>query len=258
MIISQWVQYARLVRAQVLALREREFVLAARAFGVRDRHDPPPHRAQPAGPLVILMTLNVANNILLESSLTFLGLGVDPMIPSWGGMLADGRTYMQTAWWVSVFPGRHHADGAGPEPAGRLAARPPRSHRQGLGLQGTHACHCWTKHSTARWTPGPTPTWRRPARRAPRGLAVRGRPGAPRRRGPPAQAGVQALSQRLQAAAALLPGRGRARRPDRRRDPLSPARTRPGQALHAGGLSTGRPAGRRARDTAARRVRPAL
>ena len=55
--------------------------------------------------LVILMTLNVANNILLESSLTFLGLGVDPMIPSWGGMLADGRTYMQTAWWVSVFPG---------------------------------------------------------------------------------------------------------------------------------------------------------
>ena len=58
-----------------------------------------------AGPLVILMTLNVANNILLESSLTFLGLGVDPMIPSWGGMLADGRTYMQTAWWVSVFPG---------------------------------------------------------------------------------------------------------------------------------------------------------
>ena len=106
MIISQWVQYARLVRAQVLALREREFVLAARAFGVRDlamiRHHIVPNLL---GPLVILMTLNVANNILLESSLTFLGLGVDPMIPSWGGMLADGRTYMQTAWWVSVFPG---------------------------------------------------------------------------------------------------------------------------------------------------------
>ena len=105
MIISQWVQYARLVRAQVLALREREFVLAARAFGVRDlamiRHHIVPNLL---GPLVILMTLNVANNILLESSLTFLGLGVDPMIPSWGGMLADGRTYMQTAWWVSVFP----------------------------------------------------------------------------------------------------------------------------------------------------------
>lgn len=51
------------------------------------------------------MTLNVATNILLESSLTFLGLGIDPTIPSWGGMLAEGRTYLQTAWWVSVFPG---------------------------------------------------------------------------------------------------------------------------------------------------------
>lgn len=106
MIVSQWVQYARLVRAQVMALREREFVMAARSFGVRDlammRHHIVPNLL---GPLVILMTLNVANNILLESSLTFLGLGVDPMIPSWGGMLADGRTYMQTAWWISVFPG---------------------------------------------------------------------------------------------------------------------------------------------------------
>ena len=106
MIVSQWVQYARLVRSQVLALREREFVQAARSFGVRDlpmiwNHILP----NLLGPLVILMMLNVANNILLESSLTFLGLGVDPTIPSWGGMLADGRTYLQTAWWVSVFPG---------------------------------------------------------------------------------------------------------------------------------------------------------
>ncbi|MGI4777435.1 MAG: hypothetical protein ACRYGA_04860 [Janthinobacterium lividum] len=53
------------------------------------------------------MTLNVAENILLESILTLLGLGlgVDPQIPTWGGMLADGRNYLQTAWWVSVFPG---------------------------------------------------------------------------------------------------------------------------------------------------------
>ncbi|AOB33359.1 peptide ABC transporter permease [Bordetella sp. H567] len=106
MVISQWVQYARLVRGQVLALREREFVQAARAFGVRDvammRHHIVPNLL---GPLIILMALNVANNILLESSLTFLGLGVDPTIPSWGGMLADGRTYLQTAWWISVFPG---------------------------------------------------------------------------------------------------------------------------------------------------------
>lgn len=106
MIIAQWVQYARLVRGMVLSVREREFVQAARAFGVRDfsmvRHHILPNVI---GPVIILMTLNVANNILLESSLTFLGLGVDPLIPSWGGMLADGRTYMQTAWWVTVFPG---------------------------------------------------------------------------------------------------------------------------------------------------------
>jgi peptide/nickel transport system permease protein len=106
MIVSQWVQYARLVRGMVLSVREREFVQAARAFGVRDlamiRHHILPNVL---GPVIILITLNVANNILLESSLTFLGLGVDPLIPSWGGMLADGRTYMQTAWWVCVFPG---------------------------------------------------------------------------------------------------------------------------------------------------------
>jgi peptide/nickel transport system permease protein len=106
MIISQWVQFARLVRGLVLSVREREYVQAARAFGVRDlamvRHHILPNVI---GPVIILVTLNVANNILLESSLTFLGLGVDPLIPSWGGMLADGRTYMQNAWWVSVFPG---------------------------------------------------------------------------------------------------------------------------------------------------------
>ncbi|HEY9460239.1 MAG TPA: ABC transporter permease [Paralcaligenes sp.] len=106
MILAQWVQYARLVRAQVIELREREFIQAARSFGVSDwaqiwHHFLP----NLMGPVIILMALNVANNILLESSLTFLGLGVDPLIPSWGGMLADGRTYLQTAWWVSVFPG---------------------------------------------------------------------------------------------------------------------------------------------------------
>ncbi len=106
MIVAQWVQYARLVRGSVLALRDREFILSARAIGVGNlriifQHILP----NVLGPIVILMTLNVANNILLESSLTFLGLGVDPLIPSWGGMLADGRTYLQSAWWVSVFPG---------------------------------------------------------------------------------------------------------------------------------------------------------
>jgi peptide/nickel transport system permease protein len=106
MILAQWVQYARLVRASVLALRDREFILSARAIGVGNGRIIFTHiLPNVLGPIVILMTLNVANNILLESSLTFLGLGVDPLIPSWGGMLADGRTYLQTAWWVSVFPG---------------------------------------------------------------------------------------------------------------------------------------------------------
>ena len=106
LIISQWVQYARLVRGSVLSLRDREFIQSAQAIGVSQfnilfRHLLP----NLIGPVIVLMTLNVANNILLESSLTFLGLGVDPLTPSWGGMLADGRTYIQSAWWVSVFPG---------------------------------------------------------------------------------------------------------------------------------------------------------
>jgi len=106
LIISQWVQYARLVRGSVLSLRDKEFIQSAKAIGVGNfnilfRHLLP----NLVGPVIVLMTLNVANNILLESSLTFLGLGVDPLTPSWGGMLADGRTYIQTAWWVSLFPG---------------------------------------------------------------------------------------------------------------------------------------------------------
>ncbi|MDX2007763.1 MAG: ABC transporter permease [Meiothermus sp.] len=106
MVVTQWVQYARLVRGQVLSLRERDFVHAAQALGSSDlrvilRHILP----NLVGPVIVLATLNVANNILLESGLTFLGLGVDPLIPSWGGMLADGRNYLQTAWWVAMFPG---------------------------------------------------------------------------------------------------------------------------------------------------------
>lgn len=106
LIVSQWVQYARLVRGSVLALREREFILSARAIGVKNWRIIVQHLLPNLiGPVIVLVTLNVATNILLESSLTFLGLGIDPTIPSWGGMLAEGRTYLQTAWWVSVFPG---------------------------------------------------------------------------------------------------------------------------------------------------------
>ncbi len=106
MIVAQWVQYARLVRGSVLSLREAEYVLAAKSYGLSNFKIMFKHILPNAlGPLIILMTLNVANNILLESSLTFLGLGIDPLTPSWGGMLADGRNYIQTAPWVTVFPG---------------------------------------------------------------------------------------------------------------------------------------------------------
>lgn len=106
MIVSQWVQYARLVRSSVLSIREREFIQAAKSYGLPDKKIIFSHILPNAlGPLVVIMTLNVANNILLESSLTFLGLGVDPQIPSWGNMLSEGRNYVQSAWWVTVFPG---------------------------------------------------------------------------------------------------------------------------------------------------------
>lgn len=106
MIVAQWVQYARLIRGSVLSLREAEYVQAAKSYGLPDRRIIFSHILPNAiGPLVILATLNVANNILLESSLTFLGLGIDPLTPSWGGMLADGRNYIQTAPWISIFPG---------------------------------------------------------------------------------------------------------------------------------------------------------
>ncbi|TXR54936.1 ABC transporter permease [Reinekea thalattae] len=106
MIATQWVQYARIIRGSVLALRERTFILAAKSYGQSSINIIFKHILPNAmGPLIILLTLNIANNILLESSLTFLGLGVDPQTPSWGGMLAEGRNYIQTAWWITLFPG---------------------------------------------------------------------------------------------------------------------------------------------------------
>lgn len=101
-----WVSYARLVRGQVLTVRELDYVQAARATGATDvriifRHVLP----NIVSSVIVLSTLQVGTNILLEAGLTFLGLGVDPSIPSWGGMLADGRNYVTNAWWVATFPG---------------------------------------------------------------------------------------------------------------------------------------------------------
>jgi ABC-type dipeptide/oligopeptide/nickel transport system permease subunit len=103
-----WAGMARLVRGQVLVVRELEFVQAERALGARDiriltRHILP----SVVAPVVIAATLGVAGAIMAESSLSFLGLGVQPPTPSWGSMIADGRDLYQLrhAPWTSVFPG---------------------------------------------------------------------------------------------------------------------------------------------------------
>jgi peptide/nickel transport system permease protein len=104
--VSGWVVYARIVRGEVLSLREREFVQAARAVGsppwrVLARHIVPNAFA----PWLVIATLDMARVIVVESALSFLGLGVPPPTPTWGGMLADGRVYLSTAWWLATFPG---------------------------------------------------------------------------------------------------------------------------------------------------------
>jgi peptide/nickel transport system permease protein len=104
--VSSWVIYARIVRGAVLSLREREFVQAAHALGSGDarvlaRHILP----NTFTPWLVVATLDMARVIVIESALSFLGLGVQPPTPTWGGMLADGRVYISTAWWLATFPG---------------------------------------------------------------------------------------------------------------------------------------------------------
>ena len=101
-----WPSTARLVRASFLSLREREFAEAARAVGNRDgriifRHLLP----NAIAPIIVQATLDVANFIILESTLSFLGFGIQPPTASWGNMLSNAQAYASTAWWVAVFPG---------------------------------------------------------------------------------------------------------------------------------------------------------
>ena len=101
-----WMSVARLVRASFLSLREREFTEAARAVGNRDgriifRHILP----NAVAPIVVQATLDVAGVIVLESTLSFLGLGIQPPTASWGNMLSNAQSNLQTAWWAAVFPG---------------------------------------------------------------------------------------------------------------------------------------------------------
>ena len=98
--------YVRITRGTVLSVKEREFVLAARTVGIRDsaiilRHILPNVLA----PLIVLATLGMAAAIITASALSFLGLGIKPPTPEWGNMLAEGREFLQHAWWVAFFPG---------------------------------------------------------------------------------------------------------------------------------------------------------
>jgi len=104
--VTVWASYARVVRADVMSLRERDFVLAARSIGVGDariigRHILP----NIVGPVIVLASLDIGSIIILESALSFLGLGVQPPTPSWGGMLSAGRSLMRNAPHIAIAPG---------------------------------------------------------------------------------------------------------------------------------------------------------
>lgn len=101
-----WTYIGRIVRGQVLSLRQREFVEAARALGAGDLHIM--FRVilpNLVAPLIVYSTLAVAGNILFETALSFLGLGVQPPTPSWGNMIREGMSYYNVAWWITAFPG---------------------------------------------------------------------------------------------------------------------------------------------------------
>jgi peptide/nickel transport system permease protein len=101
-----WVQYARVERAMALSLRELEFVHAARTLGASNRWIMLRHiLPNTLGPLTVVASFGLASTIIIEASLSFLGLGVPPSVASWGSMLADGRDYLRAAWWVATFPG---------------------------------------------------------------------------------------------------------------------------------------------------------
>ncbi len=104
--VADWPLYARVIRAETLAIREREFITAGRALGMSHlrivfRQILPNLMSV----IVVIATLQVARVIILESFLSFLGLGVQPPTPAWGNMLGEGRVYMLNSWWIATFPG---------------------------------------------------------------------------------------------------------------------------------------------------------
>jgi len=104
--LGNWVVYARVVRSETLEIRERVFVEAARAIGAGNARILALHVLPNCIPsIIVLATFNLAYAIILEAGLSFLGLGLNTGAPSWGLMLANGREYVATAWWLATFPG---------------------------------------------------------------------------------------------------------------------------------------------------------
>ena len=102
----RWAQFARITYALALEIREREWFQACRAGGIGFARTMLVHvLPNMSGPLLVVASLELAYAILMESGLSFLGLGVPPEIPSWGGMLQEGRNEMETAWWLTALPG---------------------------------------------------------------------------------------------------------------------------------------------------------
>jgi len=101
-----WAQVARVVRGECLSLRARDFVDAARALGASHRRILGHHLLINALPVIIVQaTLLLGQTILIESGLSYLGLGAQPPLPSWGNMIVEGRQFLASAWWVATFPG---------------------------------------------------------------------------------------------------------------------------------------------------------
>lgn len=106
LVATGWMGMARMVRGEVLGVRAREYIVAARALGIGSRRLLWRHVLPNAlGPAIVATTLGVGNAILLESGLSFLGLGVQPPVPSWGNMIAGGRELIVVAPWVAIAPG---------------------------------------------------------------------------------------------------------------------------------------------------------
>jgi peptide/nickel transport system permease protein len=104
--LATWVNFARVVRSQALSLRAQDFMLAARAVGVGTPRLLRRYLLPAVLPsIVVVASFSAAQAILTQAALSFLGVGVDPTTPSWGAMLDLGRNYLQTAWWMAMFPG---------------------------------------------------------------------------------------------------------------------------------------------------------